>query len=53
MCRRSEHDPYAPAGSKPARTNFKTARSLVEALRDRFRPRPAEGGVGGNRSFPG
>jgi hypothetical protein len=32
MCRRSEYDLYA-------RTNFKPARSLVEALRDLFSPR--------------
>jgi hypothetical protein len=39
MCLRSEYDLYARAGSKPARTNFKPARPLVEAVRDLFRPR--------------
>ena len=36
MCRRSEYDLYARTSSKPARTQ---ARSLVEVLRDLFRPR--------------
>jgi hypothetical protein len=39
MCRRSEYDLYARASSKPARTNSRPARSLVEVLRDLFRPR--------------
>jgi hypothetical protein len=39
MCRRSEYDLYARTSSKPARTNSKPARSLVEVLRDLFRPR--------------
>ena len=39
MCRRSEYDLYARTSSKPARTNPKPARSLVEVLRDLFRPR--------------
>jgi hypothetical protein len=39
MCRRSEYDLYARRSSNPARTNSKPARSLVEALRDLFRPR--------------
>ena len=39
MCRRSEYDLYARASSKPARTNFEPTRSLVEMLRDLFRPR--------------
>jgi hypothetical protein len=39
MCRRSAYDLYARASSKPARTKFKPARSLVQALRDLFRPR--------------
>jgi hypothetical protein len=38
MCRRSEHL-YARTSSKPTRTNSKPARSLVEVLRDLFRPR--------------
>jgi hypothetical protein len=39
MCRRSEHDLYTRRSSKPARTDSKSARSLVEVLRDLFRPR--------------
>jgi hypothetical protein len=39
MCRRSEYDLYARTSSTPARTNPKPARSLVEVLRDLFRPR--------------
>jgi hypothetical protein len=39
MCRRSEFDMYARASSKLASTNSKPARSLVEVLRDLFRPR--------------
>jgi hypothetical protein len=39
MCRRSEYDLYARTSSKPARTDSKPARSLVEVLRDLFRPR--------------
>jgi hypothetical protein len=39
MCRRSEYELYARTISKPARTNSKPARSLVEVLRDLFRPR--------------
>jgi hypothetical protein len=39
MCRRSEYDLYARTNSKPARTNSKPGRSLVEVLRDLFRPR--------------
>jgi hypothetical protein len=42
MCRRSEYDLYVRASSKPARTNSKPARSLVEMLRDLFRPRRPE-----------
>jgi hypothetical protein len=37
MCRRSEYDLYARTNSKPARSE--RARSLVEVLRDLFRPR--------------
>ena len=37
MCLRSEYDLYARTSSKPARS--KPARSLVEVLRDLFRPR--------------
>jgi hypothetical protein len=36
MCRRSEYDLYARRSSN---TNSKPARSLVEVLRDLFRPR--------------
>jgi hypothetical protein len=41
MCWRSasEYDLYARTSSKPAPTNSKPARSLVEVLRDLFRPR--------------
>ena len=39
MCRRSEYGLYARTISKPARTHSKPARSLVEVLRDLFRPR--------------
>jgi hypothetical protein len=39
MCRRSEYDLYARTRSKLASTNSKPARSLVEVLRDLFRPR--------------
>jgi hypothetical protein len=39
MCRRSEYGLYALGSSNPARTNSKPARSLVEVLRDLFRPR--------------
>jgi hypothetical protein len=39
MCRRSEYDLYARTRSKPAHTNSKPTRSLVEVLRDLFRPR--------------
>ena len=39
MCRRSEYDVYARTSSKLASTNSKPARSLVEVLRDLFRPR--------------
>ena len=39
MCRRSEYDLYAHRSSNTARTNSKPARSLVEVLRDLFRPR--------------
>jgi hypothetical protein len=41
MCWRSasEYDLYARTTSRPARTNSKPARSLVEVLRDLFRPR--------------
>jgi hypothetical protein len=38
MCRRSEYDLYALRSSNPARTNSKPGRSLVEVLRDLFRP---------------
>jgi hypothetical protein len=37
MCLRSEYDLYARTRSKPVRS--KPARSLVEVLRDLFRPR--------------
>jgi hypothetical protein len=37
MCLRSEYDLYARTTSKPVRS--KPARSLVEVLRDLFRPR--------------
>jgi hypothetical protein len=37
MCMRSEYDLYARTSSKPLRS--KPARSLVEVLRDLFRPR--------------
>src|SRR5918995_1117880 len=37
MCLRSEYDLYARTSSKPVRS--KPARSLVEVLRDLFRPR--------------
>jgi hypothetical protein len=37
MCLRSEYDIYARTSSKPVRS--KPARSLVEVLRDLFRPR--------------
>ena len=40
MCRRSEYDLYARTSSKPVRS--KPARSLVEVLRDLFRPRRSE-----------
>jgi hypothetical protein len=41
MCWRSasEYDLYARTSSKPAPTNSKPARSLVEVLRHLFRPR--------------
>ena len=39
MCRRSEYDLYARASSTPARTNSNPPRSMVEELRDLFRPR--------------
>jgi hypothetical protein len=39
MCRRSEYDLYARGSSNIARTNSEPARSLVELLRDLFRPR--------------
>jgi hypothetical protein len=39
MCRRSEYDLYRRTSSKLAPTNSKPARSLVEVLRDLFRPR--------------
>jgi hypothetical protein len=39
MCRRSEYGLYARTISKPARTHSKPALSLVEVLRDLFRPR--------------
>jgi hypothetical protein len=39
MCRRSEYDLYARTSFKPARTNSKPAGSLLQALRDLFRPR--------------
>jgi hypothetical protein len=41
MCWRSasEYDLYARTSSRPARTNSRPARSLVEVLRDLFRPR--------------
>ncbi|MGH6896006.1 MAG: hypothetical protein ACREJ5_05605 [Geminicoccaceae bacterium] len=39
MCWRSEYGMYVRTSSKPARTNSKPARSLVEVLRDLFRPR--------------
>jgi hypothetical protein len=41
MCWRSaaEYDLYARTGSKPVRTVSKPKRSLVEVLRDLFRPR--------------
>jgi hypothetical protein len=39
MCRRSEYDLYARRSSSAARTHSKPARSLVELLRDLFRPR--------------
>ena len=41
MCWRSasEYDLYARAAAKPVRTTSKPARSLVEVLRDLFRPR--------------
>jgi hypothetical protein len=42
MCRRSEYGLYARTISKPARTHSKPARSLVEVLRDLFRPRRAQ-----------
>jgi hypothetical protein len=38
MCRRSEYDLYGRTSSTSARTNSKPARSLVEVLRDPFRP---------------
>ena len=38
MCRRSEYDLYARRSSKPARTTSQPARSLLEVLRDLFRP---------------
>jgi hypothetical protein len=37
MCLRSEYDLYARTSSKPVRS--KPARSLMEVLRDLFRPR--------------
>lgn len=37
MCWRSEYDLYTRTSSKPA--NSRPARSLVEVLRDLFRPR--------------
>ncbi len=37
MCWRSEYDVYTRTSSKPA--NSKPARSLVDVLRDLFRPR--------------
>ena len=37
MCMRSEYDLYARTSSKPERS--KPARSLVDVLRDLFRPR--------------
>jgi hypothetical protein len=41
MCWRSasEYDLYARTSSRPARTNSRPARSLVEVLRELFRPR--------------
>jgi hypothetical protein len=41
MCWRSaaEYDLYARTGSKPVRTVSKPGRSLVDVLRDLFRPR--------------
>jgi hypothetical protein len=41
MCWRSasEYDLHARTISRPARTNSKPARSLVEVVRDLFRPR--------------
>jgi hypothetical protein len=39
MCRRSEYDLYARRSSNTARTISKPGRSLVEVLRDLFRPR--------------
>jgi hypothetical protein len=39
MCRQSEYDLYARTSSTRARTKAKPARSLVEVLRDLFRPR--------------
>lgn len=44
MCRQSAYhnDLYARAIRKPARESSKPARSLVEVLRDLFRPRRAK-----------
>ncbi len=53
MCRRSEYDLYARASSKPARTNSNPARSLVEVLRDLFRPRRPQVAQAEVVPFPG
>ena len=39
MCRRSDYDLYERRSANATRTNSKPARSLVELLRDLFRPR--------------
>jgi hypothetical protein len=52
MCRRSEYDLYARRSSKPARTNSKPARSLLEVLRDLFRPRRPQVAQAEVVSFP-
>ena len=50
MCRRSEYDLYARTTSTPARTM--PARSLVEVLRDLFRPRRPQVAQAEVVSFP-
>jgi hypothetical protein len=52
MCLRSEYDLYARTSSKPAHTNSKPARSLVEVLCDLFRPRRPQVAQAEVVSFP-